>query len=85
MEAIRDADVEFLRREREKIWGYWGKNDGWVREADSEELRAVLGGGEEEDGEVEGEVQPGVQALPESIQRVRRAIVERKVAADRSY
>lgn len=59
MATIRGADWDFLRRERGRIWGYWGVGDGWVDEEQAKIGRDVLGG--EEDAE--GEAKTGVQRV----------------------
>ncbi|KAL7418141.1 hypothetical protein BDY24DRAFT_374212 [Mrakia frigida] len=47
MDAIQGADWEFLRRERSKIFGYWGVKDGWVDEEEGRIGREILGGEQE--------------------------------------
>jgi len=44
---IKSADWDFLRKERSKIFGYWGVKDGWVDEEEGRIGREILGGEQE--------------------------------------
>lgn len=72
MDMIKSADWEFLRKERSKIFGYWGVRDGWVDEEEGRIGREILGGEQEavtkEDREQEEE--SGVQRVSSSSRSV---------------
>lgn len=42
MALIRNPDLGWFESNRERIWGYWGKKDGWVQGSGAEEIREVL-------------------------------------------
>jgi pimeloyl-ACP methyl ester carboxylesterase len=55
MKSIREPDMAWYRKNRERIWTYWGIGDGWVgREGDDMKvvLRGTEGHVEEESSEV---------------------------------
>lgn len=57
MQTILDADLEFLGQQRDKIWAYYGKNDGWVEESEAQKIVGVLNVRKEESDESESPVQ----------------------------
>jgi hypothetical protein len=42
MSTILEADLAFLGAERDRIWAYYGKNDGWVEDKEARKIMDVL-------------------------------------------
>jgi hypothetical protein len=83
MALIRSPDLAWFAANRGRIWGYWGKNDGWVQGSRAEEIMEALKGSSievEDEGPKLVRVWECVEGLPHAFCLQHGEVMAEKVA-----